>query len=263
MKKLLGLLLFFMFFIKLLPRENVSYIFYFCCYIGLPMIWLPLFNRLIIKNKDNKEFNDDLNFIINKIFSVFSFFFILFIILTFLYQINSIKFNGLYVNLMYFSCIISITIVVNFYGIKSSLIKYRVKAILNSFCSYFEENVFFNIIVFIFLFVFRNNTTLFSGIVGSYLFYFFTEVSKQYKKYVKKLNQVKSNQQTQFSVCILNIVLFYYLFEFEKMFNAIVNQTSYNDSYCSSLIIFLLVLVVALNRFFNFKCTKNKKGNPI
>ena len=80
---------------------------------------------------------------------------------------------------------------------------------------------------------------------------------------MKKLNQVKSNQQTQFSVCILNIVLFYYLFEFEKMFNAIVNQTSYNDSYCSSLIIFLLVLVVALNRFFNFKCTKNKKGNPI
>lgn len=217
--------------ISILYLKDNLYTIYMLVYLLMPLILSYIINHKKIKKLDT------IFELVNKICLLI---YIIFIFLTFL---NYVEVNDkLYLDSFYYTIITTEIILINYFN-ANNYFSSNIITLLENIILFLKDNFILNLFSLILIFIFRNDNSLSLGIIGSYVFFFLTEINDKYNK--KKMNN-KNNYIDNILLFILNFCLIAYLSNFENVFNSIIYTENININY---LCIVIFVLIIFINYY--------------
>ena len=217
--------------ISILYLKDNLYTIYMLVYLLMPLILSYIINHKKIKKLDT------IFELVNKICLLI---YIIFIFLTFL---NYVEVNDkLYLDSFYYTIITTEIILINYFN-ANNYFSSNIITLLENIIIFLKDNFILNLFSLILIFIFRNDNSLSLGIIGSYVFFFLTEINDKYNK--KKMNN-KNNYIDNILLFILNFCLIAYLSNFENVFNSIIYTENININY---LCIVIFVLIIFINYY--------------
>ena len=219
--------------ISILYLKDNLYTIYMLVYLLMPLILSYIINHKKIKKLDT------IFELVNKICLLI---YIIFIFLTFL---NYVEVNDkLYLDSFYYTIITTEIILINYFN-ANNYFSSNIITLLENIILFLKDNFILNLFSLILIFIFRNDNSLSLGIIGSYVFFFLTEINDKYNK--KKMNN-KNNYIDNILLFILNFCLIAYLSNFENVFNSIIYTENININYLC-LVIFVLIIFINYYRW--------------
>jgi hypothetical protein len=203
---------------------------------GLILFFIILFPFLIIfliEWKDDtfnrKEFSEKLKFIINVSVNlsliVFSTFMLSAVLLY--KDLNQESLKYFMANSLYYSVLIFTFLIVNYFATKSKTLRASIMAFIKSINNFLNKKSLISILVIVFAIILKPvSKELLIGLIGSYLFFFLTEIDNFYKD--NKADEKRYNKYDIFFQVIINVLLIINLADFEKIFNIIVYNKAIN-----------------------------------
>lgn len=230
----------------ILYEKNALYtiIIYFCIFV--PIIGILILNYIKIPKKQKKYFLNDLKYFFNLIMNIQIILFIVYFIICCINNYSSDnQFKNLYINVVYFMSVISLYIFLNYYGTRLLQFRKTIKFFLDLLIKFIKENFILNLFLLIFIMFFKNSKDLLLGILGSYLFFFLTEINENYK------NRKKLNYNDVYLVLqiIMNIILLLYIVNIEIILSAIISGKIINLNFWFIFRVVILIIAVLVNYF--------------
>lgn len=122
---------------------------------------------------------------------------------------------------LYYSVFIFSFLIINYYATRSISLRKNIMTFIEAISNFFKEKFLISILAIFFSVVLKPvSKDLFLGIVGSYVFFFLSEIDSFYKK-----NKVSEKEYRKYDIVfqvIINILLILVLGDFEKLYNYII-----------------------------------------
>lgn len=140
-------------------------------------------------------------------------------------DLNQESFKYFMSNSLYYSVLIFTFLIVNYFATKSKKLRESIMAFIKALSNFFSKKLLISILVIVFAIVLKPvSKELLIGLIGSYLFFFLTEIDNFYKD--NKADDNKYNKYDIFFQVVINVLLIINLADFEKLFNLVVYNKS-------------------------------------
>ncbi len=184
----------------------------------IPLVVLWFINRLYYKN----EMKDEIKYFEEKLFilaeSLLVFYFVYLVLNNDGLNIQEVN-KLVFFKFIYYFMLFSWFILINYFSTTYDKFRKCIKTFLNEF-SKFVKNFLLNLLLFMFVVLFKNIGDLSIAVIGSYFFYAITEISKGYKGKIKDNNKDFSKKNIIIQI-ILNIFIMFAFERIENCFNQV------------------------------------------